>query len=292
MNNWTTANEDQLVALGQSVTYLVFGYEEAESGTPHLQGYVTFPKVKRFNEARQFLPHGTHLEAKRGTPEQAASYCKKGGVFKEFGKLVTPSGRNTLFDDFSDWILRFVTDKERCPSEREIAREYPVLFVRYGRKMRALAEHLSPQPVIETGTLRKWQDDLERALLEPCDDDRSILFYVDNEGGTGKSWFQRYMVSKHTDKVQLLSPGRRDDVAHAIDDTKSIFLFNVPRGGMEYFNYQVVEMLKDRVVFSPKYDSKTKVLLQIPHVVVFCNEDPDTSRMTEDRFIIIEEFEP
>ena len=55
---------------------------------------------------------------------------------------------------------------------------------------------------------------------------------------------------------------------------------------MEYFNYTVVEQLKDRVVFSPKYDSGTKVLTHNPHIVVFCNEMPDLTKMTFDRFAI------
>jgi len=32
---------------------------------------------------------------------------------------------------------------------------------------------------------------------------------------------------------------------------------------------------KDRVVMSSKYQSKLQVLRAIPHVVVFCNEQPD-----------------
>lgn len=82
----------------------------------------------------------------------------------------------------------------------------------------------------------------------------------------------------------MLSSGKRDDVAHAIDETKDVFLFNIPRGGMEYLNYTVLEQIKDKMVFSPKYNSRTKIFRQNTHVIVFCNEEPNMAKMTRDRF--------
>ena len=93
-------------------------------------------------------------------------------------------------------------------------------------------------------------------------------------------------MSSQLPECQLLGPGKRDDLAHAVDERSRIFLFNVPRGQMEYLNYGLLEMLKDRMVLSPKYDSQMKILRHTPHVVVFSNEDPDDSKMTEDRYDI------
>jgi hypothetical protein len=73
-----------------------------------------------------------------------------------------------------------------------------------------------------------------------------------------------------------------------VDESKRIFLFNIPRGQMEYLQYSVMEQLKDRMVFSPKYQSSTKLLRFVPHVVVFCNEAPDMEKMTADRYILKE----
>jgi hypothetical protein len=155
--------------------------------------------------------------------------------------------------------------------------------------LRNLAEHLYPEPllVLDDAELNDWQRVLHDALRTNDPGDRAILFYVDEEGGKGKTWFQRYMVSKYPNDTQVLSIGKRDDVAHALDQTKKIFLFNVPRGGMEFFQYTTVEQLKDRMVFSPKYDSKTKIWREKVHVVVFCNEEPDMAKMTADRYIIM-----
>lgn len=291
INNWTADDDDRLKRLGSEVTYLVYGYETGAQGTPHLQGYCVFPRVKRMSEAKGKISDRAHLEPKRGTPEEAAVYCKKDGVWTEFGECPKSPGNKGQFAKYIEWVMSRNDGKGSVPSDREIAQAFPSLFVRYKRSLRELAQHHCALPVLETGEdLRPWQVELRDALLETPPDDRGILFYVDHEGGKGKTWFQRYMVTNYPDKVQILSCGKRDDIAYAIDPTKSIFLFNIPRKAMEFFNYQVIEQLKDRMVMSNKYDAHMKVITENPHVVVFSNEDPKMDEMTEDRYIIRNDF--
>ena len=45
-------------------------------------------------------------------------------------------------------------------------------------------------------------------------------------------------------------------------------------------------MLKNQYVVSNKYKSHGKVVLKLPHVIVFMNEDPDRSKLSEDRYIV------
>lgn len=283
INNWTRDHEQQLEALGASATYLVFGYETASTGTPHLQGYIVFKNVKRFTTVQRLLPENAHIEAKQGSPKQAAEYCKKDGLYKEFG--TPPYSNSTPFDRFCEWVLQEHNRTGSIPSEREVAQAFPALYVRYSKKLSDLARHLCPEPILQEGDLNDWQKDLYD-MFDHEPDDRTIIFVPDEEGGKGKTWFQRYMQTKHPDKVQCLGIGKRDDIAHSIDENKSIFLFNVPRGGMEFLNYHVLEQLKDRLVYAPKYASRMKVMKNHPHVVVFSNESPDESKMTRDRYYI------
>lgn len=290
LNNYTAEDVASLDALGTSdeVSYVVYGKEVGANGTPHLQGYIIFARKKRMREASRYFIANPHLEAKRGTPEQAAQYCKKGGDFTEHGELPRSPGVGGQLAGFVEWVVSYFNDNGHTPNDRAICRAFPHLYVRYARRLRELAEHHAPNPVLEEGELRPWQHDLADVLNGVPPDDRSILFYVDQDGGKGKSWFQRYMLSQYPDTVQVLSAGKRDDVAHAIDSSKRIFMFNIPRGAMEFFNYNIIEMLKDRMIFSPKYDSMTKILRHNPHVIVFSNEQPDTSKMTEDRYVFPE----
>ena len=285
LNNPTDDEEQFVGELGEhdDVVYHVFGREVGDNGTPHFQGYVMLNVRKTLNQVRGFFPRA-HWEISRGTPRQASDYCKKDGVFEEFGTLPeSASGKRTDIDRFKEWC-KAQADDNLYPSEQVIACEFSSLFLRYKDRLLELRDHLIPAPPLELGTPKDWQVRLRDSLLMPADD-RTVVFATDPEGGKGKSWFTRWMLTHYAEQVQILGVGKRDDIAHMIDVHKRIFLFNVPRGQMEYFQYSVVEMIKDMMVISPKYNSRRKDLRQKSHVVVFCNEAPDMTKMSHDRYV-------
>lgn len=282
LNNYT--DEDVAALRGVRCEYLVFGREVGEDGTPHLQGYVCFQAAVRFTTAKNRINERAHLEVVRGSPEQAATYCKKEGDFEEFGVLPAGQGKRSDLDAFYEWADEFAREKSRPPTTPEIARAHPVVLTRYPRAVSVCRLRFEGPPLVE-GEPREWQRELALEL-EGEPDDRSIIFYVDEEGGKGKSWFVRWWYSQHRARTQVLGVGKRDDLAHMISPHKKYFLFNVGRGQMEFFQYSILEMLKDRLVVSPKYDSKVKELEATPHVIVFCNEVPDNTKLSEDRVII------
>jgi len=302
LNNYTAEDVARLEVIGVSedVEYLIVGREVAPSGTPHLQGFVSFVARRCFTPCQQLLGfalnddggHRPHVEQARGTPYENKVYCSKGGNYQEWGvppDVVGSQSRRGVasqFDDYKQWLLSFIEETGRGPSEREVANQHPALFCRYYRSLMVLTSHLSPAPRLQEGELRDWQIDLNN-LIQGEADDRIVNFIVDPEGNKGKTFFQRWFYTNNSDKSQILSVAKRDDMAHAIDETKTVFLLNVPRGGMEFLQYTILEQLKDRMVFSPKYDSRMKVLKAKTHVCVFCNEEPDLRKMTEDRYNII-----
>lgn len=282
-NNHTDDDEEfvcQLLA-SPEVSYGVYGREVGQSGTPHLQGFVIFRERLRFTSVREkFGGLNPHLEPARATSREASDYCKKDADFEEFGDCPNPGKRND-FDELKSWIL----DQPTKPTAAAIAREFPLLFLKYGRLMEWV-DAIYPHPILEEGETRPWQAGLV-AKLEADADDRKIIFVVDELGGCGKSWFSRWWYSNHSEETQLLGVGKRDDIAYAIVQDKQFFFFDVPRSQLEFFQYSVLEQLKNRIVFSPKYSSRVKVLDHVPHVVVFTNEQPDRSKLTQDRFDII-----
>lgn len=267
--------------------YAIVGREVGESGTPHLQGYILFRRRFCFRPARRLIGHRVHCERALGSPSQNRSYCSKGGVFHEFGTIPPESsqGKRSDLDAIFEWATQVESDTGKPPSSPQLARQFPSAYCRYPR-IRLTIERRAEPVRFDTEELREWQSEL-RSRLDTDPDDRIVDFVLDEEGGKGKSWFCRYLFTMYPEEVQLLGVGKRDDIAHMVDESRSIFLFNVPRDSMEFFQYSIVEMLKDRVVVSPKYASRVKMLRRKCHVVVFCNEEPDMNKMSADRYNII-----
>lgn len=71
--------------------YLVYGKEVAPTtGTPHIQGYISFAQGKTRSAVAKLLP-GCHLLVARGTATQNKVYCSKDGDVVEVGEC--PSDR-------------------------------------------------------------------------------------------------------------------------------------------------------------------------------------------------------
>ncbi len=280
INNYTPVELQTISDSADNFDYLCFGRERGSNNTPHLQGYAVL-KVKLRLANVKVLPGfaRAHLEVSRGTPEQASVYCKKDGDFEEYGSLPTGQGNRSDFNDLKEWI-KTLDDR---PSDRTVAENFPSLWGRYRSACVSFLDLFEKPPSLVEGDLRGWQHELNLRVAEPPND-RTIQFIVDTNGNSGKSWLTRYWFTQRPADIQMLSIGKRDDLAHAIDPTKSLFVFDVPRGGMQFLQYTVLEQIKNRVVFSPKYDSRTKILRHNSHVVVFCNEDPDRTKMSTDRY--------
>lgn len=265
-------------------SYLLYGREVGEQGTPHLQGYVVFESRRTLQFVRNISPNA-HWETRRGSARQAIDYCKKDGQFEEFGQPPVEPGHRSDIDRYKVWLKEQATP----PSERDIAEEFTSLYMRYPKQCIKLSKMLCPPLTLEDDNAKEWQ----RTIIEACELEapkREICFCVDLNGGVGKSWLMRKLISVYPDAVQVMGIGKRDDLAYAIDETRRIFIFDVPRGAMEFLCYDFLEKLKDRVVFSPKYESLTKILKVVPHVIVFCNEYPDMNKMTGDRYLISDNF--
>jgi len=291
LNNYTAGEEQLLADILESdhVEYGIYGHETGEAGTPHLQGYVVFSQRKRLAQVKALLGQRYHLERTRGTPKEASDYCKKEGDFNEYGTL--PASTNSKAGKWEQ-LTTWVESLEERPSEPDLYRKFPGLMGPQRRGVLALVDALFKQPSRQVGSPRDgWQRELESELDgEP--DDRSIHFLVDGDGNSGKSWFANYYRKLHPDKTQILRVGKRDDMAHSVLERNSVFFFDVPRRGMEYLQYVVLESIKDGVVFSPKYDSTTKYFDHKSHVVVMCNERPDMLALSQDRFKITIISEP
>lgn len=74
LNNYTEEELDQIS--GIECRYLLYGKEQGEKGTPHLQGYIVFDNAKRFQTLKKLIPRA-HLEPAGGSHDENYAYCTK-----------------------------------------------------------------------------------------------------------------------------------------------------------------------------------------------------------------------
>lgn len=134
INNYSSDNEESLRKLSDSLTYIVWGREVGEQGTPHLQGYLILKTKQRLSGVKKLFDCNPHLEMKRGSAAQASEYCKKDGNFEEYGTLSDQGKRSDL-----DRVVELVKEGK---SMKEIAEECPVEVIKFGRGIAQLKLHL------------------------------------------------------------------------------------------------------------------------------------------------------
>lgn len=89
------------------VLYHVFQLERGASGNLHIQGFICLASRVRMSTVKTLLGKAVHLEIRRGTPQQAADYCRDpakrdprhAGFLYEFGDLPdAPPGQGARSD--------------------------------------------------------------------------------------------------------------------------------------------------------------------------------------------------
>jgi hypothetical protein len=133
--------------------------------------------------------------------------------------------------------------------------------------------------------LRWWQRNAVN-LIEQYDDKRTVWWFFDTIGNTGKTYLGEWFVNQNGIKLET---GRSKDIAMAIQDPDFI-VFDFARQTVGHINYSIIENIKNGRVWSSKYHSTSKVLEKIPTVICFANRMPNTgpNTLSQDRWRIFE----
>jgi Putative viral replication protein len=277
LNNYDDPAQERVRALVPNTEFLIYGREVGETGTPHLQGFVRFKNRLRFNQVAALLP-GCHLSVARDV-YKASDYCRKDGDFEEFGELpAKASGKRSDIDFFKESV-----DNGNVLSLEDAMSFHTAVYAKYPRFVREYLElKLTKKEEIDLYPLKDWQalvyDDIERSV-----DKRKIIFIVDVKGNSGKTWFAKYCL-RFKSNVQYMRSGKKADMAHEFCSQTKVLFVDVCRSKQaEYLQYDFLEEVKDGMLFSPKYESRVKKFCP-PHVIVLMNEQPDMTKLSEDRY--------
>lgn len=280
LNNY---NENDLVRINDlvpsSAEYLIYGKELGEQGTPHLQGFITLHKRSRLQQVKKIIGSNPHLEIARNV-NASIKYCKKENQWVEFGSRTVTQGKRTDIDAFKEDVKSGVLDLAL------IREKHSEVYAKYTRFCLEYVEDNYPSIQIPEYELRNWQRFLLQKITSPPDR-RKIIFVVDEIGNSGKSWFAHFHTSKNKNISQVLLPGKKSDMAFVLKANLKYLFLDAPRSKQgEYIQYDFLEDLKNGYVFSNKYESRIKTYEPM-HVIVNMNEKPDMSKLSEDRYDII-----
>nr|DAV82814.1 MAG TPA: Rep protein [Cressdnaviricota sp.] len=143
LNNYT---DDEVAHLNEiDCTFLVYGFEIGEiENTPHLQGYIEFPKKHKLTAVKSLLGNRYHLEFRKGTQEQAVLYCEKdGNVVRRGIPTVTKRGKRSDIDNARTAAnvggMKLVTKTTQSVQAMRVAERY----LEYNEKPRDYKPHVT-----------------------------------------------------------------------------------------------------------------------------------------------------
>ena len=124
-------------------------------------------------------------------------------------------------------------------------------------------------------------------LLEPEANDRTINWIWESKGNIGKTAFTRFLGIKKN--AVIIQKGKYADIMNHVFNSKKmkIFIIDVPRSSGNNVSYNAIESIKSGIIFNSKYETGQK-FINPPHIIVFANSAPDTSKLSEDRWNIID----
>jgi len=257
------------------MTYLCGQQEKCPTtGTLHWQVYVELTSGRRLNFFKEKFGHAVHVEPV-GRNNGAHKYCLKDETCAdpesrfEFGTLKATGGNAVTFESI-----------QACSTWDDVLK-----LEKIGTKLQWAREVFQRKPVaVEcVEELYEWQQqEVDNIITQG---DRKVRVIVDPKGGIGKTKLAQYMVMKMG--AFYCTGGKTSDIMFAYDN-EPIVVFDLARcNSQEFWPYQAIEFFKNGFGFSPKYGSMTKKFKPCK-VIVFCNEEPDKSKLSADRWDIKE----
>lgn len=126
------------------------------------------------------------------------------------------------------------------------------------------------------------------ALIAKDPDYRTIHWFWDSAGNTGKSSLCRYIRATQTRSLYVAGAGK--DIIYAMTKKLekghvSTVLFDIPRICEGHVSYSAMEQIKNGILFNGKYESGD-MIFNPPHIICFSNFPPDEGSLSADRWSI------
>lgn len=289
----------------KSIKYLVYQGEYTKDNKKHIQGFVQFIGKKDMTYIKKLFQDNTlHLEpmSKNSTPEQASQYCKKTEKdgnkqetffnFIEYGQLDnTVSGTRTDLIDLRQQILEGNTINSIMMTTTDNKTLHNC--IQYNRPLRELQHYVSQ--TIQRKTLLEQYDDIIwndkqkiiKDIIDTEEDCRRVNWIYDEIGNIGKTQLAKYYLAKGD--TYYITGGKQNDILYSYEG-QSVIIYDLARTYSDNLDhiYTTIENFKNGCYLSTKYITQQRVYSKQPTIVILANFKPDTSKLSKDRWNIID----
>lgn len=289
---FTTFKEPTIDINHKDFRYVVYQKEITPTTNKiHYQGYIEFSKSIYWKTVKTVIgDDSAHIEKRKGTRDQARDYCMKletrseGTQPIELGDWKT--GGQGSRNDLRKMAELLFTGKLTI---QQLEEDYPHYYIQYYKTITRILEQKKQEEDLnklktkmKSIKLRKWQQDVLEQLKQQ--NDREVIWVYDSLGNNGKTHLAKYLMA--TENTYYCQNGKVSDISYAFNNEEYV-VFNYTRHQEEFINYSIIESFKDGILFSPKYESKTKIF-EPCKVVVMANFKPDKTKLSLDRWNIID----
>lgn len=281
-----TSYKSECPQFGDRCRYLIYQQEKCPStGKLHWQGYAEFNDKITMNTLKsQIGDNSAHCEIRHGTRDQAREYCRKLNT-RESGPF-----------EFGDWNKGGQGSRNDLRRIAELARDHddvwfldnePELLYKYDKwisKVRNIESMRQASIYVNkfyNATFNKWQQEWIKYI--ESQNDRQILWINDSLGGKGKTFFSKHLIAKYN--AIRFTNGKTADISAAYN-YQPIVVFDFARSCEDRINYQIIEDLKNGMIFDSKYKSRCKYF-EPPKVIIMANFAPQTEKLSSDRWVIL-----
>ena len=270
----------------ENLVFILGGYEICPTtGRNHLQSYMQYKDKKSFNTAlialnKSFDNH-PHMESCKGSDIDNDKYCSKdNNEIIKFGKAFAidkqPGKRNDLLDIY-EYINKNLSINDDIRQSHTYTR-YQNSINNYLQKKINDDIHSNNLKQLDNVKLNKFQQFFLKELNDQ--NSREITWIYDSNGNIGKTFFAKYMNTKHDACIVL--NGKSKDISEVYNN-EDIVIMNFVRCEEDFINYSILENLKDGIIFKQKYFSR--IINRSPvKLIVFSNFLPKVNALSADRW--------
>lgn len=269
-------------ASGGKINYLIMGLEICpKTKRKHIQGYIELKNQCVLKGAQKILgDKNAHFEKAKGNNAQNMKYCKKGGNFKESKNAHRSKTSLCNVKDYESFI-------KHNKSDWVILDQSPKLFLGYMNCKKMIINTLQGKKQHDYSM--KWLNKFipnkyQLIMLEHIfkQNERQITWVCDKKGGCGKTWFSKWFLILGAFRV---TNSKSKDICYAYN-YQDVIIFDFSRSLEEYVNYDILEQLKNGMIFSSKYKTSNK-FFEPPKIIVMANFLPKLEKLSMDRWDIL-----